>query len=129
MSLKTVKAVFLASAIYDIVLGFIFGLFFKPIYDAFQTVLPNHAGYMHLISFYLVIFGVGFLFVWKNPMAHLGIIRMGIMMKLAFIIVVMGHLFFGTVPSFYVPFAAIDTAFLVLFIMADATVRRTALTA
>ena len=124
MSLKTVKAVFMASAVYDIVLGLIFGLFYKPVYNTFQTTLPNHAGYIQLIAMYLLIFGIGFWFVAKNPAAHLGIIRLGIMMKLAFIVVVMGHLFFGSVPNFYVPFAVIDAAFLVLFVMAESLVRR-----
>jgi len=126
MSLKTVKAVFMASAVYDIVLGLIFGLFYKPVYNTFQTTLPNHAGYIQLIAMYLLIFGIGFWFVAKNPAAHLGIIRLGIMMKLAFIVVVMGHLFFGSVPNFYVPFAVIDAAFLVLFVMAESFVRRIA---
>ena len=126
MSLKTVKAVFMASAVYDIVLGLIFGLFYKPVYNTFQTTLPNHAGYIQLIAMYLLIFGIGFWFVAKNPAAHLGIIRLGIMMKLAFIVVVMGHLFFGSVPNFYVPFAVIDAAFLMLFVMAESFVRRIA---
>jgi len=126
MSLKTVKAVFMASAVYDILLALIFGLFYKPVYNTFQTTLPNHAGYIQLIAMYILIFGIGFWFVAKNPAAHLGIIRLGIMMKLAFIVVVFGHLFFGSVPNFYVPFAAIDTAFLVLFIMAESLVRRIA---
>ena len=126
MSLKTVKAVFMASAVYDILLGLVFGLFYKAVYNTFQTTLPNHAGYIQLIAMYILIFGIGFWFVAKNPAAHLGIIRLGIMMKLAFIVVVFGHLFFGSVPNFYVPFAAIDTAFLVLFIMAESLVRRIA---
>jgi hypothetical protein len=127
MSLKTVKAAFMASAVYDIVLGIIFGLFYKLVYNAFETPLPNHAGYIQLISLYLLIFGIGFWFVAKNPAAHIGIIRLGILMKLAFIVVVVGHLIFDSVPGFYIPFAVIDLVFLVLFWMSDSFVRRTAL--
>ena len=129
MSLKTVKSVFMASAVYDILLGLIFGLFYKLVYNAFETTLPNHAGYIQLVAMYLLIFGIGFWCVAKNPMANLGIIRLGIMMKAAFIIVVVGHLLFGSVPSFYVPFAVIDAVFLVLFVMAESFVRRTAVAA
>jgi hypothetical protein len=127
MSLKTVKAVFMASAVYDILLGLIFGLFYKMVYNTFQTTLPNHPGYIQLVALYILIFGIGFWFVAKNPLAHVGIILLGIMMKLAFIVVVLGHLFFGSVPNFYIPFAIIDAVFLVLFVMAESTVRRTKL--
>ena len=129
MSLKTVKSVFMASAVYDILLGLIFGLFYKTVYNTFETTLPNHAGYIQLIALYILIFGVGFWYVAKNPLAHLGIIRLGIMMKIAFIVVVKGHLLFGSVPSFYIPFAVIDTVFLVLFVMAESVVRRMKLAA
>lgn len=129
MSLKSVKAVLMASAIYDILLALIFGLFYRVIYYTFDTALPNHPGYIQLATVYIMIFGIGFWYAAKNPIANMGIIRMGVLMKLGYIVVVFGHWFFGGIPGFYVPFAFIDLVFLILFMMADVAVRRLPATA
>jgi len=126
MSLKAVKTLFLVAALYDLILGFVFGLFFKPIYTGFAAELPNHAGYIQLAAAYIFIFGIGFLWVSRNPQANTPLISLGILMKLAFVIVVFGHLLFDTIPVFYIPFAVLDLVFLVLFIMARGALKKVA---
>jgi len=107
MSLKTIKAIFLISAWYDILLGIIFGLFFKPIYQSFGVELPNHAGYIQLSALYIFVFGIGFYLIYKNPVQ-----------KLAFFVVAIGHLVLDTIPSIYIPFAILDILFVLLFVPA-----------
>ena len=116
MSLKAIKAVFLVSAWYDILLGIIFGLFFRLIYRSFGVELPNHAGYIQLSALYIFIFGIGFYLIYKNPVQNREIIILGILMKLAFFIVAIGHLVLDTIPSFYIPFAILDILFVLLFV-------------
>ena len=124
MSLKTIKTVFLISAAYDILLGIIFGLFFKPIYTKFGIEIPSNAGYLQLPALYIFIFGVGFYFVYKNPQQNRAIIPLGILMKFAFCLVAFGHLVFDTIPSIYIPFAVIDIVFALLFIAANRAVKK-----
>ena len=118
MSLKTIKAVFLISAWYDILLGIIFGLFFRQVYQSFGVELPNHAGYIQLSALYIFIFGIGFYLIYKNPVQNRDIIILGILMKLAFFIVAIGHLILDTIPSIYIPFAILDILFVLLFVPA-----------
>jgi len=118
MSLKTIKAIFLISAWYDILLGIIFGLFFKPIYQSFGVELPNHAGYIQLSALYIFVFGIGFYLIYKNPVQNREIIILGILMKLAFFVVAIGHLVLDTIPSIHIPFAILDILFVLLFVPA-----------
>ncbi len=118
MSLKTIKAVFLVSAWYDILLGIIFGLFYQPVYQSFGIEFPNHSGYIQLSALYIFIFGIGFYLVYKNPVQNREIIILGILMKLAFFIVAIGHLILDTIPSIYIPFAIIDILFVLFFVPA-----------
>ena len=41
MSMNAVKTLFTIAAWYDIILGAVFGLFFKPIYERFNSTLPT----------------------------------------------------------------------------------------
>ena len=126
MSLKTIKAIFLISALYDILLGIIFGLFYQPVYQSFGIELPNHSGYIQLSALYLFIFGIGFYLVYKNPVQNRQIILLGILMKLAFFIVAIGHLIFDTIPSIYIPFAILDIIFVLLFVPANSALKNMA---
>ena len=99
-------------------MGIIFGLFFRLIYQSFGVELPNHAGYIQLAALYIFIFGIGLYLIYKNPFQNREIIILGILMKLAFFIVAIGHLVLDTIPSFYIPFAIIDILFVLLFVPA-----------
>jgi len=129
MSLKAIKVLFWIAALYDLILGLAFGLFYQPIYARFGVELPNHPGYVQLSAMFIFIIGVGFYLVARNPRENRQIILLGILMKIGFCLVVFSHLFFGTVPPIYVPFAVLDFLFLVSFLPAYAAIRKMALTA
>jgi hypothetical protein len=117
---------FAIAAWYDIVLGAVFGLFFKPIYERFNSTLPNHDAYVQLPALFILIFGIGFLLVSKDPVQNRAIIPLGILMKAAFCLVVFGHLLFGASIPFYIPFAVMDVFFAAWFIAAYSAVRKPA---
>ena len=112
---KTIKTIFGIAAAYDIVLGIVFGLFYRTIYDRFGATLPNHAGYVQLPALFIVVFGIGFWMVARDPKSNIGIVTLGILMKLSFCAVVFGHLLFGKSLPFFVPFAVIDLLFALVF--------------
>jgi CHASE2 domain-containing sensor protein len=126
MSLKTIKALFLIAAIYDLALGFVFGLFYRPIYQSFAVELPNHAGYVQLSAAFIFVFGIAFVWIWRDPIKNLPLISLGILMKLAFCVVSFGHLLVNWLPVFYIPFAILDLVFLILFWMARGAVKKLA---
>lgn len=124
MSLKTIKGLFWVAAGYDLVLGFVFGLFYPMVYARFGVELPNHPGYLQLSAVYIFIFGIMFCLVARNPKANRGMILVGILMKLGFCAVVFGHLACDTIPSIYVPFAVLDLIFIILFLPAYAALKK-----
>jgi hypothetical protein len=126
MSIKGIKTVFLIAALYDIILGIVFGLFFKLVYNSFGTELPNHAGYIQLAAAYIFTFGIGFYLVYKDPVRNQAIITLGVLMKLLFVVIVLGHLLIDAVPAFYIPFALLDIVFLLLFLYTQTALKKLA---
>ncbi|MBI3871811.1 MAG: hypothetical protein HY304_01895 [candidate division Zixibacteria bacterium] len=124
MSLKSIRIVFLLCGCYDIALGVIFGLFYPAIYSWAGVAGPNHPGYVQLSAMYVAVFGIGFLFVYRDPLANRAIVPLGFLMKLGFCVVAFGHMIFGTIPSFYVPLAVLDLITLGIFAVAWRSIRR-----
>ena len=118
MNLKTIKTLFIISALYDFILGIIFLIGFKQIYNYFNITLPNHDGYVQFAAALVTIFGIGFWFVAQDPQRNRDIIRMGILLKLSYSGVVFYHTALGNLPWIWQPFAWFDVIFLILFIFA-----------
>ncbi len=125
MNLLWTRRVFLASAVYDAVLGVAFLVAHAAIYDALGITQPNHPAYLRFPALLLILFAFGFTLVYLDPKRHEGILWMGIGLKAAYIAVVLWHRL-GEIglPDIYVPFAWIDLAFLAAFIAGARTVAR-----
>ena len=113
-----IKPMFIIAALYDFILGIVFLIAFKPIYRMLGLTLPNHDGYVQFGAALVAIFGVGFWLVARAPQRNRDIIIMGILLKLSYAGVVLGHYFFGSVPGIWIPFAWIDLIFAGIFIAA-----------
>lgn len=118
MKTEWVKPLFVFAAVYDLVLGLGFAGFFKSILPRFQVPLPNHDAYLQLPAALIAIFGIGFWYVARDPGRNRDLIRLGVMLKLAFAGIVLAHYAAGTMPLMWVPFAVADLLFLVAFLMA-----------
>jgi hypothetical protein len=118
MKREWVSPLFVFAALYDIVLGLIYGLAFRPIYARFGIALPNHDGYVQLPAALILVFGVGFWFVARAPERNRDLIKLGIGMKAAFCAVVLGHYFLASIPAMWIPFALADLLFGIAFLMA-----------
>jgi hypothetical protein len=124
MSVKSVKTLLLVAAVYDIVAGLVFALCYRPIYERFGVDLPNHAGYVQLSALFVFVFGIGFYIASRDPVRNLGIILMGILMKASFVLVVFYNTYATSSPQLYIPFAAADAVFMLLFWVAYRSVRK-----
>ena len=118
MNLKTIKFLFIIAALYDFILGVIFLIGFRQIYNYFNLALPNHVGYVQFGAALVTIFGIGFWFVAQDPQRNRDIIKMGILLKLSYSGVVFYHAALGNLPGIWLPFAWFDVIFLALFVRA-----------
>jgi hypothetical protein len=110
------RTFFLVAAIYDIVLGVAFFILYGPLFDALGIALPNNTSYIHLTAAFVFTQGLGYWFVYQDPPANLGIVKLGIVYKaifsgLAFYYLAIGQLLH---PVFLV-FGVADLLFLIGF--------------
>ncbi len=124
MTTGMVRVLFLIASVYDLVLGLAFAWGFKTIYPRFGIELPNHDAYVQLPGYLIAIFGIGFLFVAFNPAKNRPLIFLGILLKLAFTGVALGHWFSDGIPTIYTVFAILDLIFAALFLSALLTMKR-----
>lgn len=113
-----VRPLFWTAAIYDFVLGVVFLVAHGAVYARFGVPPPNHPAYVQFAAAVVVTFGIGFWLVARAPQRNRDIIKLGILLKLAYSSVVLGWWFQGRMPGMWVPFAWIDLAFLVAFVAA-----------
>jgi hypothetical protein len=124
-----VSVVFGLSALYDGLLG-IFFLFAAPaVFRWYEVTPPNHYGYVHFPAALLIIFGLMFLAIARNPVRNRNLIPYGILLKIAYCTVSSYHWFTAGIPGMWKPFTIIDLVFLVLFIWAFVAVREERATA
>ncbi|HJP70995.1 MAG TPA: hypothetical protein VJ975_04690 [Candidatus Limnocylindria bacterium] len=110
------RTFFLVAAVYDIVLGVAFFLLYGPLFSALGIELPNNTSYIHLTAAFVFTQGLGYWFVYQDPPANLGIVKLGIVYKaifsgLAFYYLAIGQL----LHPVFVVFGVVDLLFLIGF--------------
>ena len=111
------RTFFLVAALYDVFLGLAFVLAGEPILDAIGMALPPHIAYIQLAAVFIFVQGLSYWFVYRDPLANLGIVRVGVAYKAAYAGLAFWYLLIGALPSlFFLPWAIVDIAFLVGFV-------------
>jgi hypothetical protein len=112
------RTFFLIAALYDIVLGIAFFFLFDPLFAALGIALPNNTSYIHLTAGFVFVQGLGYWFVYQDPPANLGIVKLGIVYKTVFAGLAFFYLAIGQLlhPAFLI-FAVADLAFLAGFVL------------
>jgi hypothetical protein len=123
MKISWIRFIFTASGIYDGILGFVIFFLGYSVYDANGVMRPNHIGYIQFPALLLIIFGIMFLQVGKSPVKYRGMMWYGIGLKIAYAGLVFYYLMADGIPFMWVPFAILDTIFLILFIASWMSVR------
>jgi hypothetical protein len=118
MRREWIRPLFVVAALYDFVLGAAFLLAWPAIYARFGIAPPNHAGYIQFGAAVIAIFGIGFWFVSRAPERNRDLIKLGVLLKLAYSATVLAYWVQGAIPAMWVPFAWIDLAFMLAFIAA-----------
>lgn len=112
------KPLFYVSALYDGLLGLAFFSCNEGIFEYFHVTPPNHPGYVKFPALLLIIFGLLFLKIARDPEANRDLIVYGILLKIAYAGLVFWYHFTTGVPQMWMWCAYIDTAFLILYILA-----------
>jgi len=112
------KPLFYIAALYDGLLALLFLFFWRDVFAHFNITPPNHPGYVQFPALLLIIFGLLFLQIARDPAANRDLIVYGILLKIAYSGTVFWHHFTGGVPSMWIWWAWADVAFLVLFVVA-----------
>ena len=118
MSLPTIRGLFVIAGAYDFALGLAFLLFGPRIYSAAGVKPPNHWGYVEFAALLLMVFGVMFFAVARDPARNRNLIPYGMLLKLSYAGLVVYYWATIDCPMMFKPFAVIDAAMLVLFGMA-----------
>jgi hypothetical protein len=115
---KWISILFWVGGIYDALLGVLFLLFGMSIFEMYNITPPNHIGYIQFPAALLIIFGLMFIAIARNPIAWRHFIIYGILLKVAYCGTVFSHWFLTGLPWIWKPFAICDLIFGVLFVIA-----------
>ncbi len=111
------RALFLVAALYDLVLGAAFFLFFRSIFDALQVPLPNNTSYIHLTAGFVFVQGIGYWLVYRNMSRNVDLVRVGVVYKAIYSGVAFYYLAIGQLPGgIFAWFAVCDVLFLLGFV-------------
>jgi hypothetical protein len=123
-SKRLFSVIFFIAGLYDGILGLAFLIFPKFGFDFFGVTYPNHWGYVQFPSALLIVFGIMFFAIALKPERNVNLIPYGVLLKLAYSIIIFGYWFTRGLPNMWKPFAVIDIVFAVLFLWAYAVLRR-----
>jgi len=112
------RLMFLLAAAYDLALGVAFLLFWEPIFEAIGMPAPSHQSYVHLSAIFVAVQGFSYLLVWQDPLANLGIAKVGVAYKASYTLLAVYYLAIGQIPSmFYAWFGLFDFFWLIGFVL------------
>jgi hypothetical protein len=122
------RGVFVTAALYNTLLGAIFFLFYRPLFDGLGIELPYNTSYIHLTAAFVFVQGAGYWFVYRNMVRNVDLVKLGVIYKgiysgLAFYYLVTGEL----LNAVFAWFAVFDVIFLALFVAFLMTVRQQSL--
>jgi hypothetical protein len=113
-----IRPLFVLAGLYDFVIGLTFLFFGSRLFDSAGVPQPNHWGYIQFGSLMLMIFGLMFFTIARDPVANRNLIPYGILLKLSYSGLATYYWVTTDCPTLFKPFAVIDVVMLILFWMA-----------
>ena len=117
-SVKFYRFGFLFAGLYDIILGVVFFIFYRAIYDSFSIALPVNIAYIHITAAFVTVQGLMYYLVSKNLENNLDMVKAGIAYKSVYIALVIYYWSINMLPHpMFALFGIFDIGFLAFFIM------------
>ena len=115
---RWISPLFVVAALYDGVLGLMFLAAPGALFRLFAVMPPNHPGYVQFPAALLLIFGLMFAAVARDPNANRNLIVYGIALKAAYCGVTGWYWISSDIPGMWKPFVVIDLVMGLLFVWA-----------
>ncbi len=98
--------------------GAAFFLLYGPLFETLGIALPNNTSYIHLTAAFVFTQGLGYWFVYQDPLANRGIVKVGVVYKLMFSGLAAYYLAIGELlhPVFAL-FGGVDLLFMIGFVL------------
>lgn len=116
--------VYLIAGVYDAGLGLLFLVAGSEIFQALEIDPPNHWGYVHFPASLLIVFGILFWTIAKDPVRHRVLIPFGIGLKICYCGTVFYHAIAGSIPSIWITFGYCDLVFAGAFFWSFVVLRK-----
>jgi len=121
---KWISPLFFLAAVYDAGLGLLFLLGPHCPFRLFNVTPPNHWGYVEFPAALLIIFGMMFFEIGRDPAGNRNLIPYGILLKVAYCGLVFRYwLAPEGIPDMWKPLAVCDATMGVLFVWAYVVLR------
>jgi hypothetical protein len=112
------KGLYLVAALYDLVLGAVFLMFYKPLMETFEIPIPSNPAYLSASAMFIFLFGVLLFLIYLKPEGSRRMVIYSILMKIGYSSVVLYYLVtrgFDFVEWPFLMFAGLDILFALLF--------------
>lgn len=117
VALKRYRWFFLLAAVYDMALGLLFIVAYKPMFEWLGMTLPPHVAYIHLLAIFVFVQGASYLIAWTGPLANVGIVKVGVLYKAGYSGLAAYYLVTAQIPAmFFAWFGLFDFLFLIGFV-------------
>ncbi|HEX6210393.1 MAG TPA: hypothetical protein VF136_06430 [Methylomirabilota bacterium] len=114
----TWRPFFLVAALYDVVLGAAFFLLYEPLFEWMGVPLPPNTSYIHLTAAFVFTQGIGYWFVYQDPLANRGIVKIGVVYKFMFSALAFYYLAIDQlIHPVFLLFGVLDILFLIGFVL------------
>ena len=120
---RMIQGLFIVAAFYEVVLGAAFLFGWSALFRWFGVTPPNHPGYVQFPAALLIVFGLMFVAVAKNPIRNRNLIPYGVLLKASYSGLVLFYWLTTGVPGMWKPFCVFDIVLLILFAWAWAALR------
>ncbi len=122
-----IKPLYVVAALYDVALGVAFLLFGDLVFEKFMPGIekPNHPGYVQFPAALLLVFGLMYAAIARDPVRNRNLIPYGILLKISYCSVILWH-WTTLQASIWKTFCVFDGVFLVLFFCAWRTLGKSA---
>jgi len=113
---RWISPLFVVAALYDGVLGLLFLAAPGTPFRLFEVAPPNHPGYVQFPAALLLIFGLMFAAVARDPIVNRSLILYGILLKASYCGVTGWYWISSGIPGMWKPFVVIDLVMGLLFV-------------
>lgn len=116
MTEKSTKTLFLIGAIFNWVVGLALAFKAGLLFELFRvTPAPTEPLFLQLFAWLVFVFGIGYFWVSRDPVANIPIIKLGALGKICVFLTVLACVLMGAVSWQMLLLASADLVFAVLF--------------